>query len=86
MEARLLTAPSPLKGVELVDCAKANGNLGVAAAALNCGYGQDVDSFIENLRQAGQAMGLEIEDLNDLLDQANDPVGVEISPDSPSSL
>ncbi|MGF1491231.1 MAG: hypothetical protein ACFBSC_02015 [Microcoleaceae cyanobacterium] len=80
---------SPLKGVELVDCAKASAKSGLEVAAEQSGYGQDVDQFWENLQQACQNMGVHIEQLEDLItDQhtVKTSRGIEIAPDTQSDL
>lgn len=84
-----MTSPKPLKGIELVDCAKANAAQGLAVAAELCGYGQDVSQFQQELHQACQHMGVEISELSDLItgqEITRQSGGIEIAPDSPSSL
>ncbi|WP_416674218.1 hypothetical protein [Egbenema bharatensis] len=84
-----MSASKPLKGIELVDCAKANARQGVEVAAELCGYGQDIISFQQELQQACQGMGVEISELSDLITEqqtVRQRGGVEIAPDSPSSL
>ncbi len=84
-----MSASKPLKGIELVDCAKANAPQGVAVAAELCGYGQDVAGFQQELQQACRDMGVEISELSDLITEqqtVRQSGGVEIAPDSPSSL
>ncbi|WP_413164528.1 hypothetical protein ACL6C3_01155 [Capilliphycus salinus ALCB114379] len=79
----------PLKGTELIDCAKACANLGLKQAAENCGYGEDLDGFKTNLQQAGDRMGIHINDLSDLVtpqQQVKQGRGIEIAPDSKDSL
>jgi hypothetical protein len=58
---------SPLSGVVLVDCAKANAKQGAAIAARQCGYGDDIQAFRTSLKQACLEMGIEIDTLSDLL-------------------
>jgi hypothetical protein len=79
---QLLSGKQPLTGVELIDCARANAGQGVEVAAQLCGYGSNLDGFQEALQQAGEQMGLAIESLGDLLGQH----GIEVAPDTPSSL
>jgi hypothetical protein len=84
-----MPASKPLKGIELVDCAKANAPQGVLVATELCGYGQDVVTFQQELQQACQDMGVEISELSDLITEqqtVRQMGGVEIAPDSPSSL
>lgn len=56
-----------LTGMELIDCAKANARLGVEVAACNCGYEEDIDRFLETLKNAGEEMGVKIEQFEDLI-------------------
>ncbi|WP_036478316.1 hypothetical protein [Myxosarcina sp. GI1] len=84
-----MTAPEQLQGVELIDCAKANAESGLSVAAKQCGYGDDTEAFKQNLVRACQKIGVEIEQLSDLVD--NDKLPAEqarstISPDTTSEL
>jgi hypothetical protein len=56
-----------LQGIELIDCAKANAKQGVAIAAERSGYGQNIGLFIENLNKACQQIGVNINELEDLI-------------------
>ncbi|MBE9129860.1 MULTISPECIES: hypothetical protein [unclassified Coleofasciculus] len=84
-----MASPTPLKGTDLVDCAKANAKQGTGTAAQLCGYGEDVNTFTRELKQACQRMGIEVNDISDLITeqdvliQKNSDV---IAPDTPSSL
>ena len=78
-----------LQGIELIDCAKANAKQGVAVAAEQCGYDRDVGLFVENLHKACQQIGVNIEELEDLItDQqiAKKEKVMDIAPDSVSDL
>ena len=81
---------SPLTGVILVDCAKANAKDGADIAAERCGYGDDVSAFKSALKSACSEMGIEIDSLTDLItDQQqirSEGHGQEIAPESPSNL
>lgn len=66
-----MTASKPLTGVILVDCAKANAAQGIEVTALQCGYGSDLEGFLNALQSAGEEMGVEIEELKDLRTQHN---------------
>ncbi|PSN19100.1 hypothetical protein C7271_09050 [filamentous cyanobacterium CCP5] len=80
---------SPLKGTELVACAKPNANQGLAIAAERCGYGKDTDTFMAELHQACKEMGVDLNDFNDLITEQQRVKklgGVEIAPDSQGSL
>ncbi len=79
-----------LQGIELINCAKANARQGVAIAAENCGYEENIGLFIENLNKACQQIGVDIEELDDLItDQQvakeNRKV-MEIAPDSNTQI
>ncbi len=79
-----------LQGIELINCAKANAKQGVAIAAENCGYDENIGLFIENLNKACQQIGVDIDELDDLITdqqvakETRKPI--EISPDSNSQL
>ena len=84
-----MAATQPLKGVTLIDCAKANAPQGVEVATRLCGYGTDVSSFQTALKQAGEDMGITLDDLEDLItDQymVQRTQGLEVAPDSPQNL
>jgi hypothetical protein len=84
-----MSASSPLSGVILVDCAKANAKSGAAIAAERCGYGTDVSAFREALKSACNGMGVEIEELSDLItdqQQVMEMQGEVVAPDTPSDL
>lgn len=65
---KLLSGEIPLTDTELINCARANAAAGIGVAAKSCGYGEDISSFQEALRQAGDDMGLNIKSLSDLID------------------
>lgn len=79
-----------LQGIELIDCAKANAKQGVEIAAKQCGYERDTDLFRENLRKACQQIGVDLNELSDLVtDQQlakEKRKTVEIAPDTTSEL
>lgn len=79
-----------LQGIELIDCAKANAKQGVAVAAKQSGYGQNIGLFVENLHKACQQIGVNIDELEDLItDQqiAKEQRKVmDVAPDSVSDL
>lgn len=84
-----MASSTPLQGIELIDCAKANAKQGIETATELCGYGQDVHTFQQQLKQACQSIGVEINELSDLI---TDPQavrrkgGIEVAPDTPSEL
>jgi hypothetical protein len=79
-----------LKGIELIDCAKANAKQGVEVAAALSGYEKNEDLFIENLQAACQQIGVNVSELGDLItDQqvAKENIRViEVSPDTAADL
>ncbi|MBE7383856.1 MAG: hypothetical protein F6J95_020875 [Leptolyngbya sp. SIO1E4] len=85
-----MAASSPLTGVVLVDCAKANAKSGPAIAARQCGYGDDVEAFQTALKSACTDMGIAIDDLSELISQEQQAWsvkdGMEVAPDSPGDL
>lgn len=84
-----MTSPTPLQGLDLIDCAKANANLGMQTAAKHCGYGENLSDFEQALKEAGKKMGIEINTLSDLITSQQlmkKRGGINISPDSASSL
>ncbi len=84
-----MTASERLEGVELVDCAKANAKQGMETAARQCGYGESVEEFGQQLQQACQNMGVDFNSLSDLItDQqlAAEKGVVEIAPETKNQL
>lgn len=56
-----------LQGIELINCAKANAKQGSAVAAKLAGYESNVGLFIENLHVACQQIGVDINEIEDLI-------------------
>ncbi len=84
-----MAASQPLKGIALIDCAKANAPQGAEVAANLCGYGTDIGSFQSALSKAGEDMGVSLDDIKDLItDQymVKRTQGLEIAPDGPHDL
>jgi hypothetical protein len=84
-----MTSTQPLKGIALIDCAKANAQQGIETAAKLCGYGSNLSGFESQLKQACQDIGVEIKVLTDLVterDKMGQDKGLEIAPDTPSQL
>lgn len=85
-----MASPTPLKGTELVDCARANAQQGIETAALQCGYGEDLNTFARELRLACEQMNLQAKELTELItDQdmiLNLGTGEIVAPDSASEL
>ena len=82
--------PKPLTGSDLIDCARANAKQGIEIAARQSGYGEDLSRFQQELKQACHHIGIEIESLGDLIATDYEEIlgrrGIDIAPDSPSSL
>jgi hypothetical protein len=84
-----MASPTPLQGIELIDCAKANAKQGIQTATELCGYGQDLEGFKRELQQACQGIGVEIVELSDLITDQQTVMGnggIEVAPDTPSEL
>ncbi len=84
-----MTASERLKGVELVNCAKANAKQGMETATRQCGYGENVEEFGQKLQQACQNMGVDFNSLSDLITDrqlAAEMGVVEIAPESQNQL
>ncbi len=84
-----MPSPTPLKDLELVDCARANAKQGITIAAKQCGYGEDLNTFSEELKQACDRMGIQINELSDLLTPQDNLISTNsqiIAPDTPSEL
>ncbi|MDX2215242.1 MAG: hypothetical protein SFY66_18405 [Oculatellaceae cyanobacterium bins.114] len=84
-----MASPEPLYGTDLIDCAKANSNQGIEAAAERCGYGTDIAAFERELKKAGEHIGVEINSFGDLgtptpFDRSQ--LGIEIAPETPDEL
>lgn len=56
-----------LQGIELINCAKANAKQGVEVAATQAGYDKNLGLFVENLHVACQQIGVDINELSDLI-------------------
>lgn len=83
-----MASSSPLTGVILVDCAKANVENGIEVAAHQCGYGKDVSAFQQALKSACADMNIELTEFAALsIDKrVNQREGFEVYPDTPSDL
>ena len=89
LRLNMMTPSQPLKGIELIDCAKANAEQGIHTAAKLCGYGSDLDTFTQELNQACQDIGIEVKALTDLIttpQKMESGSGLEIAPESLSQL
>ncbi|WP_250122450.1 hypothetical protein [Chroococcidiopsis sp. CCMEE 29] len=85
-----MTSPKPLQGTELVDCARANAKQGIETAAHQCGYGQDVNTFAQTLKQACEQMNLQVKELSELITDQEMLLqlgsGEVVAPDTASEL
>ncbi|NES98479.1 MAG: hypothetical protein F6K32_25545 [Desertifilum sp. SIO1I2] len=84
-----MSASQPLKGTELIDCAKANAKQGIETATQLCGYGGDFNTFKQELKRACQDIGVEVNELSDLITDQQTVQrmgGIEVAPDTPSQL
>jgi len=84
-----MTSRKRLTGTTLIDCAKANAKQGVETASELCGYGNDLQAFRANLHQACERIGVDVNELSDLITDQSQVIergGVEVAPDTPSSL
>lgn len=68
-----MTAPAPLIGIDLIDCARANVSEGIAVAARQCGYGEDTVTFEREVKQACEAIGVDITKFEDIGKDYNTP-------------
>ena len=84
-----MSAPQPLTGTDLIDCARANAKQGLEMTAKLCGYDHQLDKFEQALKQACHQIGIEIETLGDLnRDSVSRTLtqGVEFAPETLSNL
>lgn len=81
---------TPLHGTDLVDCARANAKQGIETAAYQCGYGEDINTFARELRQACESMNLQVKELSELITDQDMILelgtGEIIAPDTASEL
>jgi hypothetical protein len=84
-----MAPPQSLKGIALINCAKANAQQGIHTAAKFCGYGSDLDTFTQELSKACQDIGIEVKTLADLITDQQKMTrgnGIEIAPETLSQL
>ncbi|MBD1879898.1 MULTISPECIES: hypothetical protein [unclassified Coleofasciculus] len=84
-----MASPTPLKGLELVDCAKANAKQGVETAAHLSGYGEDLGTFKRELKKACEDMGVTFHELSDLITDQDSLMSMEgeiVAPDTATEL
>jgi hypothetical protein len=82
--------PERLQGTELVDCARANAKQGIETAAFQCGYGDDLNLFAQDLRLACEEMNLQTKELSELITDQDLILqiggGETVAPETPSQL
>ena len=66
-----MTSPQQLQGIDLIDCAQANARSGLAIATQQCGYGDDIQAFQNELQKASSEIGIKISSLNELILEAH---------------
>jgi hypothetical protein len=85
-----MASPTRLQGTELVDCARANAKQGIEIAARQCGYGEDLNTFAQELKQACEQMNLQVKELSQLITDQEMLLqlgsGEVVAPDTPSEL
>ena len=84
-----MAASTQLKGLDLVDCARANAKQGIETTADLCGYGSDLNTFRHELEKACQHMGVEFHELSDLIKNESPLLQMEgeiVAPDTASEL
>jgi len=84
-----MASPTPLQGLDLVDCARANAKQGIETTADLCGYGKDLNTFRHELEKACQHMGVEFHELSDLIRDETPLMqmgGEIVAPDTPYEL
>lgn len=82
-----MISPTPLKGIELIDCAQANAKFGLSTVTQQCGYGNNVRAFQTELQKAGSEIGIQISSLNDLILEAKEiDRGRYFSPDTSGQI
>ena len=64
---KLLSGENPLKGEELINCAKANASARVEQTATLCGFASDIDGFRSSLKEAIEKSELPEESFQKLL-------------------
>ncbi|MGL4879667.1 MAG: hypothetical protein ACRC8K_01200 [Waterburya sp.] len=64
---KLLSGETPLKGEELINCARANTSAGVETAAKLCGFAGDIERFQSALKNTVQELELPLESFTKLL-------------------
>jgi hypothetical protein len=77
----------PLKGLDLIDCAKASSKEGINAATYQCGYGENIDAFEAELQTACEAVGIDFRGFFMLSSSSSEQEpGLIIAPDADGNL
>lgn len=63
----ITTNPTPLKGIVLAGYAKANADDGITVVAQKCGYGSNIEQFVEALATACSKSGISNPQLSELM-------------------
>ncbi len=83
----MMKSTTKLHGIELLDCAQANAKSGLSTTAQQCGYGNNILTFQNELQKAGSEIGIQISGLKDLiLETKTIDRGRDFSPDSPEQI
>ena len=85
----MMKSPKKLHGIELLDCAQANAKSGLSTTAQQCGYGNNLLAFQNELQKAGSEIGIQIRSLSDLNLEAQKIErgrGRDFSPDTPEQI
>ncbi|MBE9043938.1 hypothetical protein IQ255_05885 [Pleurocapsales cyanobacterium LEGE 10410] len=78
-----MTSPKPLHGIDLIDCAQANARAGLSVATQQCGYGNNIKAFQNELQKASSEIGIHAGSLSELiLDTHKVEREQEFAPDS----
>jgi hypothetical protein len=72
-----MASSTRLQGLELVDCARANAKQGIETAAKQCGYGNDLHTFSQELKIACSDMGVTFNELTDLITEQDNLINTE---------
>lgn len=86
---QFMASQNQLHGIELIDCAKANAKEGIETATKLCGYGENVNVFQAELKKACHEIGVEINELSDLIttqQSLRQEGGFDIAPESTTDL
>jgi hypothetical protein len=84
-----MASSTRLQGLELVDCARANAKQGIETAAKQCGYGNDLHTFSQELKIACSDMGVTFNELTDLITEQDNLINTEgeiVAPETESIL